>query len=331
MTSKMERKATQQRRSFGGRAGTWFRKRKPLEGDEDRRSKPKLSYTSGSIVIGWDDSLCRPIYQRPTTEAQPPTLQHDNNERKKDEATHSACIRLDFSSEVKATNKNAPGDKNRDKKKFVRSYGTARKKPSVCDLGVDDSDIEADEVFVEKVTLTYYKGSVDFEDVDDSDDDDTPNEATCQTTFARRVSQGSCRSVEKSRGTEFEFIDDVEREGIAKSLAPQVFETPRAASLRVAREFFEKLDREHQLTIADEPSTGPRRRHSTTGRSSYGKTAKKSQSAVATKLMQEYDDYKAACAESSVSPIPKATFVRNRSRFFESSSEFHDGFLDEEE
>jgi hypothetical protein len=322
-----------QRRSFGGKAGTWFRKRKTLESDEDRRSKSNLAFASGSIVIGWDDSLCRPIYQRPT-ELQQPKLRHDNDEREKDEATHPICFRLDFGSEFKATDKNAPGDKNHDKKK-VKTYGTARNNRSVCDLDVDDSDVDAGEVFVDLVEqdlLANEKGSIDYKVVNDHDDDNNPPNATCSTTVSGLLSHGGIRSVEISKGTEFEFTDNLEVNPIVEDVPrQQVCETPRASSLRVAREFFEKLDREHQLKIADEPSTGPRRRHATTGRSSYGKRAKKRRMTVVVKLTQEYDDYKKVCEESSVSPIPRATFIHNRSRFFESSLEFHDGFLDEEE
>ena len=305
------------RGSFGGRAGTWFRKRKVMDNNENQSTRPRLAYTTGgSIVIGWDDLLCRPIYQR-SPELTPPSPNQQDDKENDDANTSmpSGAFCLDLSSSKFKMPKH--------RKKTVRSYGTARRKHrSICDLDVDDSDVDADEVFADKVTLTIYKKYADSSSDHDSDNKINVSTTTSPTRLARRVSHGSCLSVERPKNTEddFDFIDDPR-----DATVDVTCETPRASSLRVAREFFQRLDREHQLTIANGPSTVPR--HTTTGRS----TSLRRCSAVAVKLVQEYEDYKKACQESLVSPIEKETFARNRSRFFESTTEFHDGFLDEED
>ena len=99
-------------------------------------------------------------------------------------------------------------------------------------------------------------------------------------------------------------------------------------SLSAARHFFRKLDKEHHLVITTEsesPTPNRQRRAIVTKR---GGTRSKRSSYNNLQLDQEYTAYKAACEASSVSPLPKTEYVRNRGAYFR-STELYDGLLDE--
>lgn len=97
-------------------------------------------------------------------------------------------------------------------------------------------------------------------------------------------------------------------------------------SLSAARRFFRQLDQEHHLSIATESkSPTPKRQRRTRV---IKRSGKERSSCKDLQLDQEYKDYKAACEDSCVSPLPKAEYVSNRGAYFR-STELYDGLLDE--
>ncbi|CAB9519670.1 expressed unknown protein [Seminavis robusta] len=340
------------RRSFGGKAGTWFTRRKP------RNDTSTLKKTNGELssqpnaTIEWDHDKCRPIFKQAVPPKEPSNEEQDTDRNTTVARKHDGInIRLDFSDGMEKTttststnesNEEAPTkpkDPFDSKKRHQKSYGIRsrnkkrQKKCSELD-SLNDSDDD------ESYCVGMLSQPQDFQPLNNrgstknesEEEDDNHTSTTIDTvTLARRVSTGSCLSLEnKVEKDTFAFRDDDPVDDKKRTLVQSLCETPQTASLRVHREFFERLDRDHQLTIAAEPSTCRRlRRHETTGRSTYGVNSKKHLLTVAPKLTQEYNEYKVACEESNVTPIPKETYSANRSQYFESASELYDGFLDE--
>lgn len=326
--------ATQRERSFGGKSGIWFRKRKLTDGPghefrttskskillgvsdhgEKNQKQSKLSIpqaalsrigaSTTSTLIGWDDVRCRPVYRESLGEPHALNKCRVDDDDNKDDSSTTI---------LSNTNKSNQSPDQRPTSK--RTYGGARRPRALAD---DDHSV-MDPTSPTNNPLTHNEQEEKFES----------NHQTI--TSSHQTAKTPPRNDDNSA---FDFTEEVTNQldrDTSKLPKIEIKTTPQQravgvssmTSLSAARDFFRKLDRDHALTLTTEPSTSPRRR-----RSKRAGRSKRNVSHHRPQLLKEYSEYIAACQNSLVSPMTKEEYISNRRSVFR-STEIYDGFLDE--
>ena len=326
-------------RSFGGKAGTWLRKKRKLS--TGAGSKATLASTTTSVtntknlrcststaseVIGWDDVRGRPIYFSPTVDTTGTSSSgNDSSDSEVLEPASPVVRKLPYTEEKSV----------KPQTRKQRSYGGTRRSRVRADP--DDFD---DVKVISSEPLSLYGSEENLSETKATDTLDFDEESAVKQASPRRVSMtgnvqensqlftsSSSLSVRSNTSSVFDFHED-------DSLTPKdssnnnsdECKTPKGGrvsvvssktSLSAAKLFFKTLDREHNLVIATEsnsPTPNRRRRRTTATRRRIGRSSSNDP-----QWTQEYTDYRAACEASSVSPLP----------LLEVTTEMYDGFLDE--
>lgn len=315
-------------RSYGGKSGTWFRKRKLNEGTASNATssssslqlvsrneqngfscQPSVSRpleTPGarsSVLLGWDDVRCRPVYKN-KDEVVSRKKRSPENEIPTGAYLRKTTVQVsDKSNRVQVqTHQGFPFKKER------RSYGRPRKERKLSKGGHDTEQgtVEASSEFL---TATFISRS----------DFGNAGRASMQKEADSYDSVFDCqdgKTAEEIQGTKPKISCRTSRRGAAQSVS---FNT----SLSVAKDFFRRIDTQ-ELTVSAEPSSSPR--HNNT--KAIGRSTRPVSWSTTRVLAEEYVEYAASCETFAVLPLPKASYITNRSSFFR-SDEVYDGFLDE--
>ena len=353
-------------RSFGGKAGTWLRKKRKLS--EEGKTMPKAAATtltsssssssllkeddierrlsSGSgngsggtthQVIGWDDVRGRPIYHLD------PSKHGNASEDDEEDEIDSPARKLPYTK----TQQNSSN--NNIKSRKLRSYGGTRRNRVSAEL----DDFEAS--FFESATTSSNKTTT-SEEQSELEELSANSESETETTTIKGIgfggAQQSSRRVSNvhepstsplvnptgsgSDSSVFEFCEDPlepttksSRTGSAKK--NEECKTPTGGRvLSISSTTSLSAAREFFRKLDREHLAVAAESSATTPRRKRrgGRSRRTMSSSNNLQLAQEYDDYTAACKASSVSPLPKADYVTNRGSFFR-ATEMYDGFLDE--
>lgn len=261
-------------------------------------------------MVGWDDVRCRPItYREKSNENGSTSLLGDS---RKDEAICAARAPPDTARGNAGLNCGKAKKHLQDPFRRIPSYGGSRKHLRPDEDKDDNCRFEAASIPMFRES-SIVQGSFTVKKKPESNNpENADNKAQAMLPHPGLPGQDHHCSV-------FELRDAKPVEVDTECLTPSkgsIQSVSSMTSLSNAKEFFRKLDTEHNLNISTEPSTSPIHKRKPAGRSCRSRRV----------LTKEYSEYTAACDASSVTPLSKAAYAANRLHF---RSDFYDGFFDD--
>ena len=345
-------------RSFGGKSGVWFRKKRTQQDNKHGGAKNSkgATLTSSSeggntatnikakgtqrattiTLIGWDDVRCRPIYSSSieSDNLSSTTVRSDDSSDSENEAVvDSPSTVVDCFPAAKQMKEDF-ADVSRPKK--VRSYGGRKRPISIIDLD-DETAYDLMETIQRKPMRKYndkvekLTNIVSTAEPEEEKNDNSVNPRRVSTDLqeekALRQNQNAKLDKDKENNPDsvFNFNETTEEEhnkketDDCKTPKRRVAAPSSQTSMSAARAFFRHLDNE-QLNLTQEPGTSPKRKRTVRTRRKLSLSDKQ--------LSQEYKEYMAACEASKVSPLSRQEYLSNRGAYFRATS-MYDGFLDE--
>mmetsp|Transcript_5932 Transcript_5932/g.9881 ORF Transcript_5932/g.9881 Transcript_5932/m.9881 type:complete len:325 (+) Transcript_5932:293-1267(+) len=319
-------------KTYGGIGGVFVRKKR-LSIDTRRSITP--SPTTESILIGWDDVKCRPIFEKrnngtPSTEISESDdeLLNDDNDTAEDELSDDAQEQ----ETTQEWNRNTTAAAGR---KRLKSYGSRKKEvffPEPTTLAVVSKKRSAavkKNKRVPESNLVYPFASP--QPMDTSICDALNSTQKSDPSSSELLVEGSNIAVaiettntdgmilkkrrrvmliKKELLGKFDFVDEASSKQQPNS----------TTSISAAKAFFDRLD-ETELHVASSTNQTPQASRHRSGRSIKGIDLH------STDLQREYEAYSSASQESGVPPIALAEYAKNRSGIFR-PNEMFDGFLD---
>jgi hypothetical protein len=298
------------RRSFGGKDGIWWRKKKTREEKVEEAKELTPTTKNDHSIIGWDPVLCRPIFKEVVSSgsslANDDSSLEDNTSGSDQDHNHNKPI-LVTTAKTKV-------------QRTERSYG-GRKRPYVMLELLQDSSTLMDTT----------KPKDNLEDDNELLSSPVPSTPLANTSLPRRqistlvvaepsVPENSNRADSNQKNaTVLDFADEESPAAAAKE--PEPLHQPSSnTSLLEAKSFFERLDATQELKL--DSSDTP------VATSKVSRTSRRQISCSSPTVLQDYQAYMQCSNESGVTPLSLPNFLKSRSIH---KSELYDGFLDDEE
>ena len=315
------------RRSFGGKDGIWWRKKACPESAKIQEDGVSTLLPS---AIGWDESLCRPIYPKIPNSSF--SYQSDNDENGASENEHIDDVTDEAPEDANPAMLNSPllisqqSDPIKRKSKCYRGF---RKRPLSVFIDTDLTTSLPTEKRSRNIQKDYQMDSLAStasRQIQHSADpvESSPSENALIHMSKNRRTRNRLASVvkvlDKSADSEiFDFDATVEERARAFKKDSPSYQPSAKSSIDEARNFFNSLDSSEKLTLDGS---------STPVSSSRVFRTRRGVCTSSPRLVQEYSAYVEAIESTGVAPLDITEYAKNRGELSGREDRLFDGFLE---